>query len=139
MRDRTQISHVKNAVMRRAVRTDNASPINREYAAEPPFINRTIVNQLVVAALQKGGVNRCYRLQPLRGHARRHRHRMLLRDANIEKALREVLRKAQQPGSRAHRRRHRADTRVIRGQPDQLVPKHGGKISAILCFQPPVC
>ncbi len=49
-----------------------------------------VVYQLVVGALQKGGVDRHYRLLAFTGHACRQCHRVLLGDGHIVKALGEV-------------------------------------------------
>ena len=49
------------------------------------------MDELVVAALQEGGIDGHHRLDALAGHAGRERHRMLLGDPDIEIALRKAL------------------------------------------------
>ena len=71
--------------MRCAVRADDARPIYRKNRMNRA-VNRHIMDELIVATLQKGRVNRTNRPQPLLCHTRSHGNCMFLCNADIEKA-----------------------------------------------------
>ena len=74
--------------MRCAVRADNARAVHAQDNVQTFDCN--IVNNLVVSALQESRVNGRYRHQSLCRHTGRHTDGVLLGDADIEKAFREV-------------------------------------------------
>jgi hypothetical protein len=96
--------------MGRAVGADQAAAVEREQHRQ--VLDRDVVDQLVVAALQEGRVDRADRLQSLAGQTRGERDRVLLGDADVEVALGEALRELDQAGALAHRRRDRDDLRI---------------------------
>ena len=73
--------------MRRAVGADDAAAVERE--DDRQVLQRDVVDQLVVGALQEGGIDRDDRLEPFAGQAGGEGHRMLLGDADIVVARRE--------------------------------------------------
>ena len=93
----------KRAVMRRAICAHQAAAIDGEHHRQ--VLDRDVMDQLVVRALQEGRVDRHHRLHAFAGQAGGERHGVLLGDADVEVALREMLREAHQAGAFAHRRR----------------------------------
>ncbi len=81
--------------MRRTVRPDHAAAVDREQHVQ--VLDRHVVHQLVVAALQEGRIDRAHRFGALAGHAGGQRHRMLLGDGDVEVALRVLLGEPHQP------------------------------------------
>ena len=73
--------------MGRAIGAHKARAINGE--AHGQILQRHIMHDLVIGALQKGGIDRAEGLVALRRKARREGHRMLFGDAHIEDAIRE--------------------------------------------------
>ena len=75
-----------------------------------------IMNHLVIGTLQKGGVDRNDRKHPLLGKAARHRHGVLLGDADVEASGREAVEEGAQTRALDHCRRDRADARLLSRQ-----------------------
>ena len=86
VRHRAQVGVVEGAVVGRAVAADQAAAVEREQHRQ--VLDRDVVDQLVVAALQEGRVDRHHRAHALAGEARGEGHRVLLGDAGIEIAIR---------------------------------------------------
>ena len=80
-----QIRQVEGALMRGPVLTHEARPINGQGDVEA--LQGHIVYQLIVAALQKGGVNGEHWLESIAGHTRSQGHRVLLGNRDIIEAL----------------------------------------------------
>jgi len=78
-----------------AVGADEAGAVDRETHRQA--LDRHIVHDLVVAALQEGRIDRTERLVTLGGETRGERHRVLLGDADIEGALGKALAKMSIP------------------------------------------
>ena len=78
--------------MCRAVGTDQSGAINGEYDRQ--VLQHYIVYELIVRALQKSRVNGDDRLHALARQSRRESHAVLFGDADVEIALRELLRVA---------------------------------------------
>ena len=83
--DAAQIRQVEGAMMRGPVLTHEARPINSQSDVEA--LQGHIMYELIVAALQKGGVNGEHRLESIAGHTRSQRHRVLLGNRYIIEAL----------------------------------------------------
>ena len=83
-----EIGEVERAGMGRAVGADEAGAIDGE--AHRQALDRDVVHDLVVGALQEGRIDRGERLEALRRQARGEGHAMLLGDADVEGALREA-------------------------------------------------
>src|SRR5213078_1611412 len=80
-----EIGDVERAGMGLAVLSDKAGPVNRE--ANGQLLDRDVMHDLVVAALQESRVDRGEGLHAFGGEARGKGHRMLLSDPDIEGAL----------------------------------------------------
>ena len=72
-----------------AVGADQAGAIDRE--AHRQALDRDVVHDLIVAALQEGRIDRAERLEALGGEAGGEGHRMLLGDADVEGAVGKFL------------------------------------------------
>ncbi len=110
VRDAAQIGQVVVAGVGRAIGANQARAVQREGHVE--VLQRHVVDQLVVAALQERRVDRQHGLDAFGGHAGGERHRMLLGDADVEVALRVFLVEADHARAFAHRRRD-ADQALI--------------------------
>jgi len=111
IRHGAQITDVKAAVVRIAVVADDAGAVNAEHQMQP--LQRRVVDEHVVRALQKAGVNRRNRFEPLLGHAAGHRDRMPFRNADIIEPVRMVLGKGCQARAGQHGRRDGDDRRIL--------------------------
>jgi len=93
---------VEGAVVRGTVGADQAAAIEREHDRQ--VLQRDVVDQLVIAALQEGRVDRDHRALPFHREARGERDGVLLGDADVEVAVGEFLREADEgPSPRASR------------------------------------
>ena len=86
--------------MSRTIGPDQASTINGE--AYGQVLDRYIMYDLIIATLQKGGIDRAKRLKAFAGKTGSESHRMLLSNADIECALRKYFAKKIKPGARWH-------------------------------------
>ena len=105
-----------------AVRADQAGAVDRQQYRQ--LLQRDVVDQLVVGALQERGVDCHYRLKPVAGHACREREGMLLGNANVEIAFRVLFLKLVKSGTVAHGGRDADQPFVPRGHVDQPVAEH---------------
>ncbi|CAG9212845.1 hypothetical protein PSP6_310082 [Paraburkholderia tropica] len=108
--------------MRRAVRADEARAVDREDHRQ--VLQRHVVDQLVVAALQEGRVDRDHRLEALGCETARERHRVLLGDADVEVTVREALLELDHARALAHGRRDADDAAVQLGRIAQPFAEH---------------
>ena len=92
-----EIGNVERTRMRRAVGADETGAIHRE--AHRQALDRDVMDDLVVGALQEGRIDHRERLVALRREARAERHAMLLGDADVEGALGEFLAEMIEPGA----------------------------------------
>ena len=81
-RQAAEIGDVERAGMRRAVGADQAGAVDGE--AHRQALDRDVVHDLVVGALQEGRVDRGERLEAFGREAGGEGHRVLLGDADIE-------------------------------------------------------
>ena len=79
-----EITDVKHALMRVPVLTDNAAAVDSQHDMQ--LLQRYIMQQHIVGALQERRVDRCNRLHPLLGKAGRHADRVSFGNADIKKA-----------------------------------------------------
>ena len=84
------------------------------------------MGQLVEAPLQERGVEGDHRAIPLRSEPRREGDRVLLGDADVEKALRELLGEGGEAGAVRHGRGHRHDPVILLGELFQGLPEDSG-------------
>ena len=97
--------------MGRAVGADQAGAVDRE--AHRQALDRHVVDDLVIAALQEGRIDRAERLVAFGRKTGRERHRMLLGDADVEGAVGEGLVEDVDAGARRHRRGDADDLVVL--------------------------
>ena len=83
--DRAHVGEIENAVVRRAVGADQAAAVESQHHME--ILQTDIVQNLVVAALQKSRIDRHHRNVTFGRHAGGEGHRMLFGDADIVGAL----------------------------------------------------
>ena len=108
--------------MGRAVGADQTGAVDRE--AHRQALDRHVVHDLVVAALQEGRIDRAERLVALGRKARGEGHRVLLGDADVEGALGEGLVEDVDAGAGRHRRGDADDLVVLLGFLDQALAEH---------------
>jgi hypothetical protein len=89
--------------------SQSVSQSDRQEGRGPPgerrrtwqLLKRDVVHDLVVAALQEGGVDGAEGRQALAGQPRSEAHGVLLRDAHVKRSRREALRQDRQSLGRA--------------------------------------
>ena len=122
--DTGQEGEVEGAVVGRAVGAHQAAAVDREH--DRKVLQRDVVDELVVGALQEGRVDRHHRHEAFAGQACGEGHRVLLGDADVEVTLGELLREAHQAGALAHCRGDADDAWVGLGHVAQPVAEHLG-------------
>ena len=108
--------------MGRPVGTDQACAIDGE--PDGKLLDSHIVNDLIVGTLQEGRVNGREGLHAFGRETGGERHRMLLGDADIEGAIRELFRKQVKAGAVRHRRRDADDAVVLARLEDEALGEH---------------
>jgi len=108
--------------LRRAVRADETRAVDREHDRQ--ILQRDVVDQLIVGALQERRIDRDDRLHAVSGEPAREGHRMLLGDADVEIPVREALFELHHAGALAHGRRDADDARILRGGVAQPLAEH---------------
>lgn len=94
-----------------AILTHQTGPVHRQQHVQ--LLDGDIMYQLIVGALQEGGVDRQYRFHPLTGQPGGQSSGVLLGDRHIKIALRVALGKRHQIGAFAHGRGDAHQTRVL--------------------------
>ena len=112
----------KRAGVGRAVGADQAGAVDGE--AHRQALDRHVVHDLVVAALQEGRIDRRERLHAVGGQAGGEGHRVLLGDADVEGAVGEALAEQVEAGAGRHGRGDGDDLVVLLGLLDQLAGEH---------------
>ncbi len=102
--------------MRLSVRTDQSRSVHGE--DDMQVLDADIVNDLIIRALQEGGINTDDRRESAHREAGRKCHRMLLCDPDIEEPVREDVVEPLESDSLLHRRRDRDNLRITRRQLD---------------------
>ena len=113
------------ARVRGAVRAHQAGAVQRE--GDVQVLQRHVVDQLVVAALQEGGIDGDHWLLALAGDAGGEGHGVLLGDAHVEVALRETLLELDQAAALAHGGRDRDQARIGLGRVAQPLAEDLGE------------
>ena len=119
VRQAAEIGVVERAGMGGAVGADEAGAVDGE--AHRQALDRHVVDDLVVAALQEGRVDRAERLVAFGGKAGRKGHRMLLGDADVEGAVGEGLVEDVDAGAGRHRGGDADDLVVLLGFLDEAL------------------
>ena len=112
-----QIGDVVAALVGHAVGAHHAGTVDGK--AHRQLLDGHVVDHLVIAALQEGRVDRSEGLVAVAGEPGAEGHRVLLGDADIEGAVRELGPELVQPGTAGHGRRHRDHLGVALGVRDQ--------------------
>ena len=107
------------------VSPDQAGAVQREKHRQ--VLQRHVMDQLVVAALQKGRIDRHHRLQTLAGQAGGKGHGMLFSDAHVVVARRKPLFKLDQARAFAHGRGDAHQALVGRGHVAYPLPEDLGE------------
>ncbi len=107
-----------------AVFTHQPGAVNTE--GDVQVLQGDIVHQLVVTALQEGGVDGDHRLQAFAGHARRQRHGVLLGNGDVVIAVGELAGKTHHARTFAHGRGNADQVMVGGGHVTQPVAKDIG-------------
>ena len=102
-----QIADVECPGMGRAVGTDKARAV--EAKPHRKVLQRHVMDDLVIAALEEAGIDRAEGLQSASRHTGGERHRMLLGDADIEHAAGMGLAQRGQASASRHRGGHTYD------------------------------
>ena len=112
-RYRRQKRHIENTLMGLPVIRHYPGPVHRQHymAAD----DGGIIENLIIAALQEGGINRKYRQHPILRQSGSKSDGVLLCDAHVKEAVRELLRKILQPGTAFHGGGNGADSFVFLG------------------------
>ena len=108
--------------MGRAVGADEAGAVDGE--AHGQALDRDVMHDLVVAALQEGRVDRAERLVAFGRKTGGEGHRVLLGDADVEGAVRERLVEDVDAGAGRHRRGDGDDLVVLLGFLDEALAEH---------------
>ena len=90
-------------------------------------MQRDVVDQLVVATLQEGGINRYHRLEAFAGHARSKGHGVLFGNAHVVIALGKALMESHHARALAHGGRDAHQAHVFFGHVTQPLAKHLGE------------
>ena len=114
--------------MRLSVLSHQAGPVHAKDHVKVLYGH--IVQQHVIATLQKGRIDRKHRQRPLLRHAGRHGHRVLLCDPHIKKAIGVLRRKMIQPGTGLHGRGDHSQIFILSGQVAHGLAKDRGKRTA---------
>ena len=122
VRDAAQVAEIEAARVRGAIGADHAAAVDREQHVQ--VLQRHVVDELVVGALQEARIDGHDRLGPFAGHAGGQRDRMLLGDGGVEIARRVLLREPHQAGALAHRRRDAQQALIGRSHVAEPVAEH---------------
>ena len=95
IREAAEIGDVERAGVRWPIGADKPGPIDRK--AHRKRLNRDIVHDLIVGALQERRIDHAERLETFRRESRRERHRVLFGDANVEESVGNALPKISSP------------------------------------------
>ena len=111
--------------MGRAIGTDQTGPVQGQHHGQ--FLQGHVVDELVVRALQKGGINGHHGFYALAGQPGGKGDGMLLGNAHVVIAVREAPMKLHHARAFAHRRGDAHQALVLRGHVAQPLAKHLGK------------
>ena len=117
-----QIGDVERSRMGRAVRANEASPVDGK--AHGQVLDRHVMHHLIEGALQERRVDRAERPHAFGRKASGERHCVLLGNADIEAAGRMPLCELVDPGARRHRRGDRDDAAIAVGEVRQRLAEH---------------
>ena len=114
-----QDGEIPHSVVTRAVRPGDARAV--EHERHTRFVQRHVHEHLIEGAVDEGGVEGDHRMQAAECHPGSGCHRVLLRYADVEDAIRIFLSEAVEPGRTQHGRGDSDDLGVGVGDLDDLV------------------
>ena len=121
--------------MARAVLPDEPRAIHRE--DDRHVVLADVVHHLIECPLEERGVQRHHRPKSTQRQTGRERHRVLLGDADVEDAIRELRSELRHPGARRHAGRDAHDPSIGTSQVDKLGGEHGGVVGVLRWHAPP--
>ena len=124
---------IKAAVVGLPVGSHQARPVHAQDHME--LLQGHVVDQHVIASLQKGGVHGKDRQQTPGRHARRHGDTMSLGNAHVKEAVRKGLGEAGEACAVGHGGGHGADPGILPGEVRQGLAEDGGKTLLPRLFQ----
>jgi hypothetical protein len=124
IRQAREIGDIEAARVRRTVGADEARAVDGETHGQ--FLDRHVVHDLIVTALQERRVDRRKRFAAFRGQTGRKRHGVLLGNADVEEAVGKFAREEIEAGAGRHRRRHCNDVLVLPGLLHEAFTEHFG-------------
>jgi hypothetical protein len=113
----SQVGDVVHPLVGGAVGADDAGAVHGQ--CDVQILQAHVVDDLVIGSLQEGGVDRGHGLHSLRGESGREGHGVLLGDADVVEAARELLCKPVETGSVGHGGGDADDAMVFPGETDQ--------------------
>jgi len=122
VRQAPEISKIERTCVGCTISPDEPSAIDRKTNRQA--LDRDVMHDLIVPALQERRIDRGERLHAFRREACRERHGMLLGDTDVERAFRKLAAENIEPCAIGHRRRDRDDLRIFFGFGNQAVSKH---------------
>ena len=106
-----KIGQIKDPLMGFSVASDQPGPVYRQHHRQ--ILQRHIMDDLVIASLQKGGINRKYRLHSAGCKSCRKCNAMAFRNPHVKKPVRKHTRKALQPRTVRHCRGNSCNLLII--------------------------
>ena len=118
-RQASKIGDVECTGMSWSVGTDETGAIDRK--ADRQALNRDVVHDLIIRALEERGINRSERLEAFGSEAAGESYRVLFGDADVERAVGKFLCEQVDAGAGRHSRRDRYDLVVLARLLDQAL------------------
>ena len=122
--DRTQIGKIEHAVVRRPVGADQTAAVKGQ--DDVKILQTDIMENLVVAALQKSRIDRHHRNVTFGRHAGGESHRMLFGDADVVGALGNLALQLIDARAAAHGRGDADDLGIFLGEANQRLAENIG-------------
>ena len=119
-----QVGDVEHAVVGRPVIADQARTVHREHDVQ--LLEADVVHDLVIGALQEGGVDGRDRLTALERQPGREQHRLLLGDPDVVVAVGQLALENVEPGAGVHRRGDPDHPVIAPALPHQGLAEHLG-------------
>ncbi|RML72640.1 hypothetical protein ALQ91_05472 [Pseudomonas syringae pv. syringae] len=123
-RDAAQVGEVEAACVSRAVFAYQSGAVDGEQYVE--VLYRDVVDQLIVATLQEGRIDRHHRLAAFAGHTGSQGHCVLFGDGHVEVTLGEAFAERDQVRTFLHRRRDADQPCVSVGHVTDPLAEHAG-------------
>ncbi len=126
VRNGQEVGDVVQAHVRLPILTHHARAVEAEDYGQP--LDRDVVDDAVIGALQEGRVDRDHGPDALRGEPRRKGSRMRFRDADVEESVGPLLLERAGAGPGRHRRGDRHELGVFARELGERFTEHGGPL-----------